>query len=327
MSDQNNLANQVQHRRSLLDFQQLLNDQFDSISLNTTKDSLDFDLGSIEQAQDSLGISFSYHLNSFDCDVRIFLSLSSLKHIISNAKYESIYLTKPWLRGFTHFRGDSYSVIDPMTLFNNTQSFTQVDIESRIILFKEIDNLRFSFLARDILLMNLDLQYMTLCMGNQDSFNKSLGISYSFNPSDAKNQLHSVFADSKLASALKQINPTILSSISAQTSGNTENIVVCPADFKNSNSQHLTISHLNKYAKLYQHIFSNIKEINTQQNFIANVDPSDQIGQKNEIFNTQSLNLLFFTSAICLDAYGSMCFVVNDELLTKYLGICDAFKK
>ncbi len=288
----------TENRRSLLDFQKSLNEQFEKIQSSYTAQGLDsssFDmdldlLTGDRDGQESLGISFIYHDDFLNTDIRVFFPLSSLKHILSNTNFEKTFLTKSWIRGFTHFRGDCFSVLDPINMLNEN-SYTPLDSESRIILFKETDSLRYGFVCKDISLINLEQQYFAMKL---DEIKESSNTS--------------VVVDSKIFNIFKSVNGFL---------DDESDKILKTVELAHQPAQILNLAHIQKYAKIYKYFINNSKDILQKQQEVLN-SGNDLVAHKNSD-DAQKLNILFFSRSLFIDNSGCLGVVVDSRVLNKYL--------
>lgn len=186
-------------------------------------------------AENQLGISFVYEDSFLGENIRLFFSLSQLKQILPNAKYERTYFTNSWVRGFTHFRGENFSVVDLKNLFN-PNTFLINDVETRFILFKEYENLRIALLGREISLINLQEQYSAI---------KVI-------PAEPEIQL---IMEYKLYDLFKKsANPNL-------------SFVAIDVERHDEAPNYLNLAHFQKYTKVYDKYFINIEKIKSYKDY------------------------------------------------------------
>lgn len=186
-------------------------------------------------AENQLGISFVYEDNVLGENIRLFFSLSQLKHILPNAKYERTYFTNTWVRGFTHFRGENFSVVDLKNLFN-PNTFLTNDVETRFILFKDYENLRVALLGHEISLINLQEQYSAIKI------------------IQAEPEVQLIM-EYKLFDLFKKSGNTNLSFAAIEVEKNEE----AP--------NYLNLAHFQKYTKVYDTYFKNIEKIKAYKDY------------------------------------------------------------
>jgi len=306
--DNKNIDNK---RRSLIDFQKDLISEFEKIQnsslnlegLSPTSLGINLDLTTQREGQETLGISFIYHDEFLNNDLRIFLPLSSLNHILSNTKFEKSYLTKQWIRGFTHFRGDSYSIIDPVSLLNG-HSNLMLDSETRIILFKGIESLRYGFVCRDISLINLEQQYISLKINNKYSNSSNSRVSH-----DILNM------DGEVLNIFKSV-PNFLNIEQLMS-----NHILAAVEIDNQPAKILNLAHIKKYAAIYKYVIDNAALIKQKQESILELKDSSATldNQFNVPGESQKLDIFTFARNLFIDANGFLSIVVDSRILNQYL--------
>ena len=187
-----------------------------------------------------LGMSFIYEDSKLGESVRLFFSLSKLKYILSTVSYEKLYFENNWLKGFLHFRGENFSVIDIKTLFNSNE-FTVGDINTNLILLKEEDSMRVGVLGRNLSLIDLDEQYFGMRVEQVEP--------------EAQ-----FYVDDKLYDIFRKINLENLSYISAE-------IIE-----KEKQPNYLNLAHVQKYKKVYNKYFKEIEKIRLYKDYTKKVE-------------------------------------------------------
>lgn len=226
------------------DVQEFGDNKIDLVKLqdNLNKE-FDKSVGNIESnfhAENELGMSFIHEDDVLGEPIRLFFSLSKLRYILSTAKYDKLYLGHSWMRGFTHFRGENFSVIDLQTLFNPKKLMID-DIETRLILFKEYENMRVALLGREISLINLDKQYFGISIMQEEPETQLL-------------------IDEKLCDILKKSNNSNLSFLALE--------------IKQSENQpnYLNLAHVQKYSKIYNYYFKDVEKIRLYKDYSRRIE-------------------------------------------------------
>lgn len=308
----------------LLEFQESLNKKFNEVENNINNlnnlDSLNFnnDNNNIN-TNTNLGISFPIYDKNFNVNLKIFIPLSTLTHIVSNANYETFYLSPRWLKGFIHYIGEGYSVIDPAQLFSGSK--TDKDNETKLVVFKEKESLRYSFLVKDLVLTNendlicivknnltTELEQLVLNQLEQSNFNQ-LNQGFEFNYEYFKNNdvignflKNKIKIENKFFSILKSAYPKkeILNNIINAT--NINNI----SNFNKQNN--INLNHYQKYINIYS-------------NFIENKEKYELEAIK--IFCSQkieNINLLNFTNSLYMESNTQQIVVkIEPSILNSYL--------
>ena len=138
----------IQKRRvSLVEFQKKLNEELVGVFDAKTATELNIESVRVEDSESSrLGLL----VNSGG--IQWFVLLSDLKHVSANANFAPLFLTLSWMPGFTHFRGDVFTVIDWTNLLNRSEH-TSSGMEASMLMFdSEADKVA-------LLVDNLNLEY------------------------------------------------------------------------------------------------------------------------------------------------------------------------
>lgn len=259
---------------SLFEFQINLTAQFQKAE-NEEEDFFDKDAS----FKNDSGLSFLFQDPIFNEEIRLFFSLKTLKYVQPNVKYQKLFFTRGWLRGFTHFRGENHSVIDLQSLFKPGYIKSNVEIESHLLIFKDYLNMRYSIITRDLSLFNLNNQYYAM--------------SVEHNP-DAPEVVLTI--DEKVNEILLKTNKKINNELSF--------IATNTVDINNNKGISLNLAHIQKYEHIYSEYIKNINKINSYSDYTR---------------KAENISILYFARSFFIDEQGVLGIEVDVEKLQLFL--------
>ncbi len=131
-------------KADLVDFQNKLNEQF--LEIDNSSADLNFSDSGVVSGVSDLGLMTIVDGRQW------FIPLKDLRHVMPQSNFEQIFISKPWIAGFVHSRGDVYTVIDWL-LFLSGQK-TQMTKDAALVMFKDVGDMKISWLID-----NMNLEY------------------------------------------------------------------------------------------------------------------------------------------------------------------------
>ena len=134
-------------KSNLLKFQQFLNDQFMEIyRAEIEQGGLQLDVAKVADISNELGLKFK------SAEATWFIPLKHLLHISAKAEFEPTYLTHDWIRGFNHFRGEVYTVVDVSRYMGGERK--EISLNTRLVMLRNINKAKVA-----LLIDNIDLSH------------------------------------------------------------------------------------------------------------------------------------------------------------------------
>lgn len=130
-------------KSDLLKFQQFLNDQFMEIyRTEVEQGGLQLDVAKVTDISNELGLRFK------SAEATWFIPLKHLLHISSKAEFEPTYLTHDWIRGFNHFRGEVYTVVDLSRYMGGERK--EISLNTRLVMLRNTNKAKVALLVDNI---------------------------------------------------------------------------------------------------------------------------------------------------------------------------------